>query len=211
MPASASPPPPHPSIPRHRTLYRALLRHARTLHTYLSMLATVLFMFFAATGFMLNHPVWFKLDNSRTTEVTTTLPQALIAAKDKLALVEYLRQKGASGAVEKFDWPGDGEPFHVAFKSPRSQTDADITLPGGETRLSIETRGVAALLTRLHTSREAGPVWQLLLDATAFLLFSVSVTGLILWQSLPKRRRLGTLAMAACVTAIGLAYWLCVP
>ncbi len=201
----------HHLPPRRGELRRALLRHSRALHTYLSMLATVLFLFFGVTGFMLNHPTWFGLDNTRTTNATATLPPGPIAAKDKLAVVEFLRARGATGAVDPFDWPGEGEPFHIGFKSPHGQCDADITLPTGETQLAIQTRGVAGLITRLHTAREAGPIWRLLLDATAILLVVVCLTGLILWQSLPKRRTLGTVGLVLSVLAIAAAYWCCVP
>src|ERR1700722_3473897 len=128
---------PHHPMPRHGPLYRAVLRYSRALHTYFSMFAAVLFLFFASTGFMLNHPVLFGLDNSRTTESTVSIPAEVISAKDKLALVEFLRAHGATGAVDKFDWPDEGEPFHVAFKSPKSQCDADISLPDGQTQLTI--------------------------------------------------------------------------
>jgi len=202
---------PHHLPPRRGELRRAVLRYARSLHTYLSMLATVLFLFFGTTGFMLNHPGWFHLDDTRTVESSLTVPAGPIEAKDKLGVVEFLRAHGATGAVQPFDWPGEGEPFHIAFKSPHGQCDADITLPGGEAQLSVQTRGVAGLVTRLHTAKEAGPGWRLLLDATAILLVSVCVTGLILWQSLPKRRTVGLAGLVLSVLAVGLAYWLCVP
>ena len=208
-PAAADTDPSRP--PRRHPLHRAVLRHARTLHTYLSMLATVLFLFFGTTGFMLNHPGWFHLDDTRTVASTVTVPAGAIAAHDKLAVVEFLRGRGASGAVEPFDWPGDGEPFHVAFKSPRGQCDADVSLPDGRTELSIQTRGLAGLVTRLHTAKDAGRTWRLLLDATAVLLVSTCVTGLVLWQSLPKRRAVGAAGLVLSVLAVGLAYWLCVP
>jgi hypothetical protein len=199
-------------MPRHHSpAYRALLRYSRALHTYVSMLALLCFTFFAVTGFMLNHPVWFGLDNSRTRNATLTIPADLLAAKDKLALVEFLRAHGASGAVQQFDWPGDGEPFHVSFKAPGSQCDADIALPGGETQLSIETRGISGLLTRLHTAKDAGATWRLLLDASAVLLFFVCLSGVFLWQSLPKRRKIGLAAMAFSVILIPIAYFLFVP
>lgn len=202
--------PDHPAR-KHSPIYRATLRYSRVIHTYLSMLAIVLFMFFGTTGFLLNHPAWFGVDATHTTESKITIPADVLASKDKLTLVECLRARGASGAVEKFDWPEEGEPFHVSFKSPRSQCDADITVPGGETRLTIESHGFTGLMTRLHTSREAGPVWQLLVDATAILLLLVSLTGLILWQSLPKRRMIGTAALVSSILAIVAAYLCCVP
>lgn len=188
-----------------------MLHYSRTLHTYSSMLAMVLFVFFAGTGFMLNHPLWFGLDNTHTSETNVTIPAKVITARDKLDLVEFLRSQGVTGGVEKFDWPGEGEAFHISFKSPKSQTDADITLPTGETHLTVETRGMAGMLTRLHTAKDAGPIWRLLLDFTAIVLLFVSLTGLILWQSLPKRRTAGVIAMIASMLAVSCAYWLCVP
>jgi uncharacterized protein len=206
MPAEGHPMPRH-----HRPAYRAVLRYSRAFHTYLSMLATIGIAFLAATGFMLNHPAWFGLDNARTTEVTFKMPDDLLSSKDKLALVEYLRAHGVRGAVQQFDWPGDGEPFHVAFKAPGSQCDADIALPGGETHLTIETRGINGLLTRLHTAKDAGPVWRFVLDATSILLLIVCITGLVLWQSLPRRRNIGALAFIVSAVAVVVVYALWVP
>jgi hypothetical protein len=196
---------------RRGALYRAVLKQSRTLHTYLSMLATVLFLFFGTTGFMLNHPTWFGVDKTRSVDAKFTVPAKPIDAKDKLAVVEFLRANGATGAVQPFDWPGEGEPFHIGFKSPHGQCDADISLPDGQTQMTIQTRGVAGLITQLHTAREAGRVWQLLLDATAILLVLTCVTGLVLWQSLPKRRTVGLAGLVLSVVAVVSAYLLCVP
>src|SRR4051812_5181998 len=102
----------HPMPHRHGSVYRSVLRYSRALHTYLSMLATLLFFFFGVTGFMLNHPAWFGLDDTRASQSTLTVPAQVMASKDRLALVEFLRSHGASGAVQQFDWPGEGEPFH---------------------------------------------------------------------------------------------------
>lgn len=199
----------HPA-PRHGAMYRSILHTSRAIHTYLSMLAIVLFVFFAATGFMLNHPGWFGIDDTDTRELTVTIPANVIDSRDKLALVEYLRTQGATGAVQPFDWPEDGDPFRVGFKSPRAQCDADITLPSRETALRIESRRLAGMLSRLHTARDAGQVWQLLLDITAALLILVSITGLILWQSLPKRRRWGFIAFVFSIASVAAAYFFCV-
>lgn len=197
---------------RHSQAYRQLLHHSRTLHTYLSMLAVVLFFFFGATGFMLNHAEWFGLDKTTTHESTVTIPQTVLEKSDKLLLVEFLRSDGhITGAVQSFDWPAEGDPFHLAFKSPRSQVDVDITLPSGEAKIVTESRGIAGLMSRLHTARDAGAAWQWLVDATAVLLILASLTGLVLWQSLPKRRTLGMIAFAVSIVAVGMVYWMCVP
>lgn len=197
--------------PKHSAIYKAVLKYARSLHTYVSMFALIALTFFALTGFMLNHPGWFGLDDTHREEKTVTLPAETIEKQDKLSLVEFLRENGVRGAVRPFDWPGEGEPFHVSFKAPAGQADADITLPTGETRLTIETRGLSGLMTRLHTAKEAGPVWQFLLDATAIFLAFVCLSGLILWQSLPKRRTIGAAAFAVSLALIVGAYAWFVP
>ena len=75
----------------HHPVYRKLLHHTRTLHTYLTMLALVMFLFFAMTGFMLNHADWFGLDRTHETTVEMTIPPP--ALHEKLALVEWLRRE----------------------------------------------------------------------------------------------------------------------
>lgn len=194
-----------------RSVYRKLLHWSRTLHTYLSMLAVVLFLFFGATGFMLNHAEWFGLDRTTSTTREIALPESALD-HDKLALVEYLRAHAqVSGAVEPFDWPGEGEAFHLAFKSPRAHSDVDIALETRTATVTTETRGIPGLMTRLHTAREAGPAWQLILDATSLLLVAASVTGIVLWQSLPKRRLIGALALGMSVAALAGVYVALVP
>lgn len=197
--------------PRKSDAYRQLLKWSRTLHTYLSMLAVVLFFFFGATGFMLNHPGWFGVETTTTTESQTTVPQEIVDRQDKLMLVEHLRAAGVSGAIQPFDWPTEGEVFHLAFKSPRSQTDVDIELETRQAAIATETRGFAGMVSRLHTAREAGPAWQLLLDVAAVLLVLASLTGIVLWQSLPKRRALGIIALVISVASVVVVYALLVP
>ena len=202
----------HVAPQRERSFYRKLLQHSRTLHTYLSMLAVVLFLFFGVTGFMLNHAEWFGLDTTQTTTRDLPLNAGLISGKDKLALVEFLRAQGpVAGAVQPFEFPGEGEAFHLAFKSPRSQTDVDIDVSTSVASISTETRGVMGLLTRLHTARDAGLPWQLLLDATSILLVVASITGIVLWQSLPKRRALGFVALGVSAIAMVGVYVALVP
>ena len=196
---------------KHSPAYKAVLRYSRALHTYVSMFALIAFTFFATTGFMLNHSDWFGLDSTHASESTLTIPADLLAKKDRLALVEYLRAHGVNGALQQFDWPDEGEPFHIAFKAPGSKSDADISLPDGETRLKVQTRGLLGMITRLHTAKDAGRAWELLVDAAAIFLLFVCLTGLILWLSLPKRRRTGVIAFVVSLSAIALVFWLFVP
>ena len=66
-------------------------------------------------------------------------------------------------------------------------------------------------MTDLHTGKNAGDVWRRVIDATAIFLFLASLSGAILWISLPKRRKLGVAALVAgtVLTAL-LVVWLLV-
>ena len=77
---------------------KRLLLLIRSLHIYLSMLALLLLLFFAMTGFMMNHSEWFNIEKTYPTEIKATVPQKILnpasgASPDKNALIEYLRAK----------------------------------------------------------------------------------------------------------------------
>jgi hypothetical protein len=113
---------------------RFYLRWTRTLHIYLSVFALVALALFAATGFMLNHPEWFWLDQTQTSKVEGDLPLALVAQPlDRLAVVERLRADfGAVGLVESFEIDEDEakegalRPIRIVFKSPGRTVTARI-------------------------------------------------------------------------------------
>ena len=46
--------------------HRWLLKTARTIHVYVTLLGLALILFFAITGFMLNHIEWFEFEQVRT-------------------------------------------------------------------------------------------------------------------------------------------------
>ena len=114
----------------HRRLW--FRKWSRTLHIYLSMLGLVLMVFFALTGFMLNHSEWFGLDRARTRTVEGALPAGLLTGPDKLAVVEKLRADfGARGAMDSFDVQEDE--LRIAFKSPGRKVEAVIHRGNGTT------------------------------------------------------------------------------
>jgi len=180
--------------------HRVLLKCARLVHVYLTMFGCLLILFFAVTGFMLNHEDWFGFEEALETKTTGTLPSSVLAARDKLALVELLRKDfNVRGPVEPFEL--DEEVLHVAFKSPGRRDDVEIQRADGQTTVTHQTQGVVALLTDLHRGKPAGPLWRLLIvDGVCVLLLIVSITGLVLWQSLRGRGRYGLLCMAGGLT-----------
>lgn len=187
-----------------------LRKWARTLHIYISMLGLIVVTFFAATGFILNHEEWFGYAEPHTTTHSGTIPPALLTAPDKLAIVEILRKDlGATGAMDSFEV--DDDELSVIFKSPGRRTQATITRSGGEAEVAIETHGFIGRLVELHRGVDAGPAWRLVIDATAILLVIIGLTGLFLWFSVPKWRKLGLIAAGVCVVVCAGIYFTLVP
>src|SRR5258708_35435698 len=118
------------------------------------------------------------------------MPKAILAPVDRLAVVERLRAElGAVGAVDSFEEEADQ--LRIVFKRPGFRAEATVVRADGRVTLSTEERGTAALLTDLHKGASAGNGWKWVIDGTAVLLGLGSLTGLILWISLPRRRPLG--------------------
>src|SRR5437870_5389284 len=96
---------------------RLLKKWSRTFHIYLSMLGLFGILFFAITGFMLNHEEWFNLAEPRVRKIQGTMGLPLLKEPDKLGVVEKLRKDfGATGAVDSFEI--QDSQITVVFKGP---------------------------------------------------------------------------------------------
>ncbi len=189
---------------------RVFLSISRTLHIYLTMLVALLLLFFGSTGFMLNHAEWFGLETITNSTREGTLPKSALAPLDKLAVVEWLRAElGMTGGVDSFE--AEPESIRIVFKRPGLRAEANIKVADGHVELSTERRGISALLTDLHKGASSGAGWKWVIDGTAALLVLGSLTGLILWISLPRRRALGIVALVVGVAASLSTYFFLVP
>lgn len=187
-----------------------LMKAVRAAHIYLTMFSLLLLIFFGATGFMLNHADWFGLEEVRTRTVEGALPKGMVDAVDKLAIVEKLRADyGAQGALDSFEVE-DGQ-LRLIFKRPAQRMEALITRRDGHLQATTESHGLAAVLTDLHMGHGTGPAWRWVIDVTAILLMAAGLTGLTLWISLPRRRRVGLAALAVGLSASLLTYVILVP
>jgi uncharacterized protein len=200
----------------------------RWLHIYLSMFSLGAVLFFSVTGITLNHPDWFFRDAERRADAQGQLdprwlqPKAGAPAQAdgsppdapdqvaKLEIVEHFRKAHAvRGFLAEFR-VDEGECL-VTFKGPGYAADAFIDRASGRYSLTETYHGVIALLNDLHKGRDTGPVWSVLIDASAILMTLISLTGLILLFYL-KLKRVTGLVVALVGTAIVLGlYRLWVP
>jgi hypothetical protein len=169
---------------------------ARWTHIYLSMVSFAILLFFAVTGFTLNHQDWFD-QQQRTTVYKGTLNHNWLA-KDvaQLKIVEQLRQahgiKAALGELRI-----DEGQISVNFKGPGYSADASIDRSTGAYELTETRAGWAAVMNDLHKGRDAGQLWAKLIDAAALLMTVVAASGLTLIFFLAKWRKSGLIMLAA--------------
>jgi hypothetical protein len=183
---------------------------SRWLHLYLSMFSFSVVLFFAATGFTLNHADWFSTQ-VQTVRHAGTIPAALLKPEgspplpDKLGIAEYLRTTDkVHGAVAEFRT--EDAQISLSFRGPGYAADATIQLPGGQYEL-IETRsGFVAVVNDLHKGRDTGGLWSVVIDISAVLLVLVSLTGLVLLLFLYKRRTAGVILILIGVALVLLVY-----
>jgi hypothetical protein len=174
----------------------------RWVHTYLSMFALMLILFFSATGITLNHPDWFTSAKPRETQSTGKVSPEWLATGDtdsakvaKLEIVEALRKAGARGALEEFRI--DDQECMVSFKAPGYSADSFVNRETGTYQMTVIEEGAIAYMNDLHKGRHAGTVWARMVDFSALFLVIISLTGLGLIFFLKRIRA------AALLTALG--------
>ncbi|WP_321490013.1 PepSY-associated TM helix domain-containing protein [uncultured Hyphomonas sp.] len=172
----------------------AFYRTCRMLHAYLSAAAFILLIFFALTGFLLNHPQWFGAARVSGGESMVELDpqyldQALNSPDAGKALAELV---GATTPIKGAYQ--DGEVFedeaYLRFAGVKGTTDIVVDIEAASAEVEVSRANLTSILHDLHRGKDAGPVWKRLIDVTAILIIAMSLAGLILFLSL--RFRLAT-------------------
>ena len=178
-------------------------RLCRDWHGYLSAIAFVWLLFFAATGILLNHPAWLKQNVAPTEKSVILAPgelAALKAAKTPApAAVDLLRGRmGLSGDITSSEVVGTQ--IFVRLRGARGASDLQLDLTSGKASASVERFAMGTMLEELHRGEQAGPVWRALIDVSGGLLIATSLIGLLIYFSMRLR-----LATALILMGVGLA------
>jgi hypothetical protein len=194
-------------------LKRRVAKYSRWLHIYVSMTSFVIVLFFAITGWTLNHPDKFGgLERRRQSagSIDTKFTNTGGVEPAKREIVEALqREQHVGGALS--DFRVDDEQISVAFKGPGYIADASIDRRGGKYEFSESRLGPVAVLNDLHKGRDTGGAWKLLIDLSAGLLTFISLSGLVLLYFIHKHRLAGTILLLAGGGLTALLFWIWVP
>ncbi len=154
-------------------LHRWILKTSRTVHVYLTLFGLTLILFFAVTGFMLNHTEWFLPDDAKLEAQTRWESRPLpldkmpggklptpsessgeATGEEKLAVVEALRKEfDVRGELSSFVFvkdDNDRPQIKVEFKRAGGETVATIDVENATTEVASTYQGWAIVMTDLH-------------------------------------------------------------
>lgn len=206
MPRDAAETRPAPS------LKGAVYRQARLWHGWLSALAFLALIFFAATGLLLNNPDWFETKPAATVRSTTLPPaelsRALAAPDPDRSLAEAVARRLDLRGVYQKPRPNDRLGDRSGKLRLRGVTGgAEITIDRatGAAKVKVERVNALTVLTNLHKGKNAGPAWHLVIDAFAVTVLLLSLLGYVLFFTLRFRLRTGLILTGVTLAgAVGL-------
>lgn len=167
-------------------------------------------LLFGISGVLLNHRAVLRIPAAQTRESTVQMALPTPAPENAKALAAWLKGelKLEREAVRIREEParpaqwGDTtvtQPPHwtFAFTSPQQSVQADWWVGNATLTLKRGDNNLFATLNNLHKGVGLGIGWVLLADTLAGSIILLSLSGVVLWTSLNKRRVVGTTIFGA--------------
>jgi hypothetical protein len=199
-----------------RSRRSTFLKWLRNVHGWIGLWGAVLGLMFGVTGFLLNHrggPMKISPGEPQVSQMRLPLPDP--APDSPQALAEWvgreLRFDGRIGRTQrepahKVAW-GDRsvmQPEHWSAMLTGPRTSIMIEYWAGNPTVSVKrTEGtLLAMLNNLHRGGGMGIGWILLVDTIAGSLVLLSLTGVLLWTELNRRKTIGAAIFAVSLVAM---------
>jgi hypothetical protein len=205
LPASAAP----------RARRGVFLKWLRKTHGWLGLWGAVLGLLFGVTGILQNHRAVLKIPTPPPTVSSIRLHLTPAAAASPEALAAWLQselkldspaRRVNRAPAQPVAW-GDitvkqPERWTVNFSTPTDVVEAEYWLDSGIASVRRRQSGVLATIENLHRANGVGVAWVLLSDSIAGCLILLSITGVLIWTELNKRKTVGVaiLIAAAAIT-----------
>lgn len=196
-----------------------LIKWLRKFHSWIGLWGALLGLLFGTTGILLNHRAIMKIPAAKTQESVLQLQLPSPAPANVQALSDWLQQelhierqvsRVRSEPQKEVAW-GDKtvmQPEHwtAAFNSPGASVQAEYWKGNNFVSVKRHDNNLFATLNNLHKGTGVGLGWVLLVDTLAGSILFLSLSGVLLWALMNKRRMVGTsIALASLITTIVLA------
>ncbi|WP_179402902.1 PepSY-associated TM helix domain-containing protein [Burkholderia guangdongensis] len=201
---------------RERRSRRAVfIKWLRKVHGWVGLWGAVLGLMFGVTGVLLNHragPMRIPVGTPQVDALQIALPDPSPATPAAMAawLQRELSFDGRPGrmrreAAQPVAW-GDRhvvqpEHWQLGLVGPRHSVQAEYWVGNGYVSVKRTANTFGGVLKSLHRGDGLGIGWILLMDTIAGSLILLSLTGVLLWTELNKRRTVGVVLVAGSVAA----------
>ncbi len=200
-----------------RSRRATFIKWLRNVHGWIGLWGAALGLLFGVTGFVLNHrgePLRVSTGAPQVTTIQLAVPDP--EPDSPRELVQWLLSQpelhlpGKMGRVQKepehpVAW-GDHrtiqpEHWQLNFTSPKENVSVDYWVGNDHMTLKRNSNSLLALLTNLHKGNGMGIAWVLLVDTLAGALILLSITGVLLWTELNKRKTVGAVLLIGSIIA----------
>jgi hypothetical protein len=192
-----------PSARRPKSSRRiTFIKWLRKVHGWIGLWGATLGLLFGTTGFLLNHrggPLRISTGEPVVSTVQVPLPQPAPETPRELAkwLKQELKLAGKPGRVQKepahqVAWGERSmmqpEHWQISFASPKENTAAEYWVGNDFVTVKHTDNAFLATLTNLHKGVGMSVGWVLVVDTLAGSLILLSLTGVLLWTELNRRK-----------------------
>ena len=197
-----------------RSARSTFLKWLRKVHGWIGLWGAVLGLLFGATGILLNHRATMKITVGAPTVSTVQMPVQATQFRSPRELAGWLHtelqldrpatrvMRDPAGPVT---WGNQSviqpELWKVRFNSPNYLVSAEYWKGGTFVSVERHHQGIIATLKGLHRSTGASVGWILLVDSIAGSMILLSLTGVILWTELNRRRTIGAVILMVSIAA----------
>lgn len=198
-----------------RSRRATFVKWLRKVHGWIGLWGAALGLLFGTTGFLLNHrggPLKVSTGEPQVSVVQVPLPQPMPQTPRELGtwLKHELKLAGTPGRVQKepahpVAWGERSmvqpEHWQLNFASPHENTAAEYWVGNGYVTVKRSENSFLATLTNLHKGVGLSIGWVLLIDTLAGSIILLSLTGVLLWTELNKRKTVGAVLVIGSIVA----------
>jgi hypothetical protein len=192
------------------------IKWLRKVHGWIGLWGAALGLLFGTTGFLLNHrggPLRISTGEPVVSTVQVPLPQPAPETPRELAkwLKQELKLKGKPGRMQnepahQVAWGERSmmqpEHWEISFASPKENTAAEYWVGNDFVTVKRTENALLATLTNLHKGVGMSVGWVLVVDTLAGSLILLSLTGVLLWTELNRRKTVGAVLVIGSIVTL---------
>ena len=192
------------------------IKWLRKVHGWIGLWGAALGLLFGTTGFLLNHrggPLRVSTGEPVVSTVQVPLPQPAPETPREMAkwLKQELKLAGKPGRMQnepahRVAWGERSmmqpEHWEISFASPHENAAADYWVGNDFVTVKRTENAFFATLTNLHKGVGMSVGWVLVVDTLAGSLILLSLTGVLLWTELNRRKTVGAVLVIGCIVTM---------